>query len=125
MRVCPAFLCLLVLLPLLLSGCSVGGVDLSFHATPTTRDAGVATPAPVDSTAEAVPTPAYDLQAGNCPDAANQAINLMTFAQGKGFNLDMRLDLTPRAVLCGESGSALATYRTRVAGAELHVYVID
>jgi hypothetical protein len=100
-------------------------VDLSFNPAATGKGNGAGTPVAVDPTAAAVPTPAYDLQAGNCPDAANQAIALMTFVQSKGYNLDMQLELAPRTVLCGQSGSALATYRARVATANLSAWAID
>ena len=118
-------LCVLLLLPLILSGCSLAGVDLSFSTKTPAKATGMATAVPTQSAAEAVPTPAYDLQAGNCPDASNQAIALIELARGKGFNLDMQLRLSPRTVSCGQEGAALANYRARVADVELRVYVID
>jgi hypothetical protein len=118
-------LLLLVLLPPLLSGCSVAGVNLAFNATPATPVAVPGTAAPAEGTAAAVPTPAFDLQAGNCPDAATQAISFVVDARNKGFNLDMRLDLGPVTALCGASDAALATYRARVTHANLSAWVLD
>jgi hypothetical protein len=116
---------LLVLLPLVLSGCTVAGVSLDFNATPAPTVAPAGPAVPVEVTAAAVPTPAFDLQAGNCPDAAQQAIDVLVDTQTKGLNLDMRLDLGPVTALCGASGAALGTYRARVTHADLSAYVID
>src|SRR5262249_21936775 len=119
------YVLLLLMLPVVLSGCSVAGVNLDFNATPTTQLAVRGTPAPAERTAEAGPTAAFDLQAGDCPDAAQQAIDMLVDTRTKGVNLDMRLDLGPVGVLCGASGAALATYRARVTHADLSTYVID
>ena len=117
-------LCSLLLLPVLLSGCSLAGVDLSFQTKHAPRASGTAT-LPALPTPGTAPTPAFDLQAGNCPDAAAQDVALITYARSKGYGLDMRLRLSPVTVLCGETGPALESYRARVADAELHAYVID
>ena len=114
-----------LLLPLVLSGCSVAGVDLSFNAKQVTRSTGRPAVVSGDRTAKAVPTPAFDLQAGNCPDAADQAIAMTAVSQRQGINLDMRLVLAPRAVGCGAPMGMIETYRARVTSASLSAFVID
>lgn len=112
----------LLLLPLVLSGCSVVGMDLTFRATrPTVAKRAV----PIGRTVEAVPTPAFDMQAGNCPDAANRAIDLLLFAQRQSVKLDVRLELSPLRRGCGASGTVLDTYRIQVTSASLAAYVLD
>lgn len=120
-------LALLLALPLLLSGCQVAGIDVSLTpATPVpSHAASLGTAVPAQRTAAAAPTPAFDLQAGNCPEAAEQAIESIAFAAQRGANLDARLELSPVTVGCGGAADALATYRARVTSASLTMFVID
>ncbi len=114
----------LLLLPLILGGCSVGSININLSPSAAKKATPVSTTV-VDPTAQAAPTPAFAMQAGNCPEAANQAITLMGYTQSKGANLDPRLELAPLDRRCGADGADLTTYRARVTSATLNMYVID
>lgn len=113
-----------VLLPFILSGCMVAGTNLSFPGVPSPT---VSAPRGrlLDRPVQEAPTPAFAVQAGNCPEAASQAINLLLFTQRRGIDVDMRLQLSPLSLGCGASGAALATYRGQVVSASLAAYVLD
>jgi hypothetical protein len=84
---------LALLAPALLSGCNVTGLSIVDQPT--------ATPAP---TATVAPTPVpqilstgFDQWAGNCPDAADEDIALIGYAQSQNYNFDMQLRIAPTA----------------------------
>lgn len=114
---------LLVALSFVLSGCSVIPKSLQLTAPPTSTPV---TLQPLAAGAgQPVPTPAFDASAGNCPDAATQAINLMQYTQAQGMTLDIQVALQPLAQ-CGATAAAdVAAYRMRVTSASLSAYVID
>src|SRR5437763_8360411 len=95
---------MLLALALLLSGCSVSSVMPSatlVSSTPTPAPTVPPAP-PVDQSS----TSAFDNAAGNCVDAASQAITLIAEAAagsitGTGFNMDMHLALEPHAPTSG------------------------
>ncbi len=125
----------LAVLALLLSGCTLR------QALPDTRLVGV-TPTP-EPTALATEPPTnagvngYDLKAGNCVDAAAEAIELITNAGsgtygGTSFTMDMRLTLDPIGVKpndprtgCAATGKTLSFYRHQaVSTVQLKVYAL-
>lgn len=123
------------MLALLLSGCTLR------QALPDTRLVGLTpTPAPT-ALATAPPTNAgvdgYDLRAGNCVDAANEALDLITNAGngaygGTPFTMDMQLTLDPIGVKphdpstgCAATGKTLSFYRRQaVSTVQLKVYAL-
>lgn len=121
----------LLALALGLSGCSVQSLLPSttlVSATPTAVPTPLPTAAPpVDQSS----TNAFDNAAGNCVDAANQAINLMSEAAagrfgGSAFNMDMTLNLEPAGPDCAGSPARIAHYRQDVVGsATLTVWPLD
>ncbi len=122
---------LLLLLPLL-SGCSLRSVLPSatlVGTTPTPEPTARPTEAPVNS----ADTLGYDTKAGNCPDAATQAIAFAS-ASGAGryggtpFSVDMSLDLEPHDPRsgCAGAGKMLTVYRQeQVYSAHLTVWSLD
>lgn len=115
---------------LLLSACSPASlIPSSDLAVPTPT--ATPSPAPAASPATGVSPSAYDSAAGNCVDAANNAISLInasaTGAYGSSyFNLDMRLTLDPHTgAACASGGAKLKSYRQSVGVAELSVYPLD
>lgn len=123
----------LLALALSLSGCSV----TSLLARPTLVGP---TPTPVPT---ALPTAAplnpagvtgFDTGAGNCADAANEAIALISqsaagdFGGGSAFTMDMRLELTPggSGSGCADPPARLSHYRQYVVStARLTVWPMD
>ncbi len=126
-----AIAALLLLLPLL-SGCSLRSVLPSttlVGTTPTPEPTALPTAAPVNGS----DTLGYDTRAGNCPDAATQAI-AFAGASGAGryggtpFSMDMSLDLEPHDPRsgCASAGKILAVYRQEgVYSAHLTVWALD
>ena len=55
----------------------------------------------------------FDQLAGNCPDAANEDIDLITYAQTQNYNFDMSLHISPTIGCDADAGST--TYKTFVA----------
>jgi hypothetical protein len=123
---------LLVALPLLLSACSVQSLLPSatlVGSTPTPVPTALPTAPPVDQSS----TTAFDNAAGNCVDAANQAITLTQqaaagrFGNNSIFNMDMHLDLEPHGPNsgCADSPAHVARYRQYVSAATLTVWPLD
>ncbi len=123
---------LVALLPLLLGGCSAEALLPSptlVGATPTPRPALPTPPPPVDQSGAS----AYDNAAGNCVDAANQAISLAQqaaagrFGNNSIFNMDMRLELQPHGPDsgCADSSDHVRQYRQYVSVAALTVWPLD
>jgi len=111
-----------------LVGCSISASVPSttlVESTPTPGPTALPTAAP----ANPVDATGFDTHAGNCLDAANQAIVLVKktangdFA-GNAFTTDMRLDLEPHDAhtQCAAAGQALRTYQQYVNGAQLQVW---
>ncbi len=72
----------------------------------------------------------FDTQAGNCLDAANQAIILIKKAAngdfaGTAFTTDMSMDLEPHDSRCMATGHMLNTYQQYVASVRLQVWMLD
>jgi len=125
----------LAMLTLILSGCTLR------QALPSTRLVGL-TPTPEPTALATVPpnnagVNGYDLKAGNCVDAADEAIDLITKAGagsygGTPFTMDMHLSLDPVGVKpndpssgCAATGKVLSFYRRQaVAVVQLNVYVL-
>jgi hypothetical protein len=123
---------LLALLPLLLGGCSAQALIPSptlVGATATPRPALPTPPPPVDQS----DTSAFDNAAGNCVDAANEAISLAQqaaagrFGNNSIFNMDMRLELQPHGPNsgCSDSPAHVKQYRQYVSAATLTVWPLD
>ena len=123
---------ILVALALLLGGCSVRSVIPSANlvsSTPTPVPTLPPTPPPA---ADQSSTSAFDNAAGNCVDAANQAIKLIAAAatgrfSGSGYNMDMHLALEPHGPNSGCAGSPaqIKRYRQYVNSAQLTVWALD
>ena len=121
---------------LLLLSMALGGCSISATMPSTTLVAATPTPAPTPLPTAAPANPAsatgFDTHAGNCLDAANQAIVLVQktangdFA-GNAFTTDMRLDLEPHDAHtgCAAAGQALHNYQQYVNGAQLQVWTLD
>lgn len=117
-------------LSLSLSGCSVKALLPS-----TTLVSATPTPAPTPPPTAAPPADqsssnAFDNAAGNCADAANQAITFMSDAAagrfgGSAFNVDMRLELDPTGSDCAASPAHISRYRQTVSSARLTVWPLD
>jgi len=122
---------LLLALALLLSGCSARSVMPSatlVSATPTPAPTLPLAPPLVDQSS----TSTFDNAAGNCVDAANQAIKLITGAAAgrftdTGFNMDMHLALEPHGPTsgCADSPAHIKRYRQYVNSAQLTVWALD
>jgi len=121
----------LLLLSMALAGCSI-----SASMPSTTLVASTPTPAPTALPTAAPANPAnatgFDTHAGNCLDAANEAIVLVQktangdFA-GNAFTTDMRLDLEPHDAhtQCAATSQALHNYQQYVNAAQLQVWALD
>lgn len=122
---------LMLALALLLSGCSV----TALIKNPTLVGP---TPTPVPTALPTAPPPAasgadgYDSGAGNCPDAANEAITLINqaaagdFGGGSAFTMDMNLALQPNGSGCADPPSLITHYRQEVvSSAMLTVWPLD
>ena len=122
---------MLLALALLLSGCSLSSVMPSatlVSSTPTPVPTLPPAPPPVDASS----TSAFDNAAGNCVDAANQAIKLIAEAAAgrfsdTGFNVDMHLALEPHGPTsgCADPPARIARYRQYVSSARLTVWALD
>jgi hypothetical protein len=120
----------LLALALLLSGCSLSSVMPSATlVSPTPTPVPTLPPAPpVDESS----TGAFDNAAGNCVDAAHQAIKLIAEAAAghftnAGFNMDMHLALEPHGPTsgCADPPGHIASYRQYVSSAYLTVWALD
>ncbi len=119
----------LLLLPLLQTACATPSFVPSttlVASSPTPAPTAIPTAAPVN----AADTAGFDTHAGNCVDAANQAIALIRKAAAgdfaaNAFTTDMRLDLAPSDARCASTGSALKTYQQHVSSARLQVWALD
>ena len=121
----------LLALALLLSGCSVRSVMPSatlVSATPTPAPTPPLAPPPVDQSS----TGTFDNAAGNCVDAASQAIKLIAEAAAgrftdTGFNMDMHLALEPHGPNsgCADPPAHIANYRQYVSSVHLTVWALD
>lgn len=97
--------------------------------TPTPRPSPIPTTPPVDQSG----TQAFDNAAGNCVDAANQAISLAQqaaagrFGNNSIFNMDMHLALDPHSPDsgCADSPAHITQYRQYVSVATLTVWALD
>jgi len=125
-----AFLLLpLLLLPLLQTACATPSFVPSttlVESSPTPVPTAIPTAAPANAASAA----AFDTHAGNCVDAANQAIALIRKAAagefvGNAFTTDMRLDLGPSDQRCAATGDALKTYQRHVGSVRLQVWALD
>jgi hypothetical protein len=127
----------LAALALLLGGCSIKAVVPSVKAVLPSTNLVSSTPTPVPTLPPAPPvdrssTGAFDNAAGNCVDAASQAIKLIAdtaagrFA-GTGFNMDMHLALEPHAPTsgCDDPPPRVKSYRQYVSSAQLTVWALD
>ena len=102
---------LLALLPLLalsLSACSTKNIPLltadATPAKPAAKPTLVATALPL------VLSTGFDQFAGNCPDAAIEDTDLITYATSQNYNLDMQLQVTP--TLGCDADPKSAAYKT-------------
>jgi hypothetical protein len=122
---------ILLALALLLSGCSLRSAMPSatlVTSTPTPLPTLPPAPPPVDASS----TSAFDNAAGNCVDAANQAISLIAEAAAgrfasTGFNVDMHLALEPHGPTsgCAVPPVHITSYRQYVSSAQLTVWALD
>jgi hypothetical protein len=115
---------LLGFIPLLLSGCSSETISVFTN----TSVATVARPTAVPT---AVPPPlvastGYDQFAGNCPDAAVEDTNLISFAAAQNYNFDMSLTISPTSG-CGADpkSPAYTTFVRQVGQATLTLNALD
>ncbi len=122
---------LLLSLPLLQTACSVPTV-LPSTALVASSPTPVPTPIPTAAPLNAADTTGFDMHAGNCVDAANQAIALIKKAAagdfaGNAFTTDMRLSLEPSDAHagCAATGESLRTYRQHANSAQLQVWALD
>lgn len=123
----------LALLPLVQTACATPSIIPSttlVESTPTP----IPTAAPTDAPINVSNARGFDTRAGNCADAANQAIALSQKAAagqfgGVSFNMDMHLDLEPSTGAAGQgcaaSGQTLQTYQEYVNTAQLQVWALD
>jgi hypothetical protein len=122
---------MLLALVLLLSGCSASSIMPSatlVSSTPTPAPTLPQAPPLVDQSS----TSTFDNAAGNCVDAANQAIKLIAAAAAgrftdAGFNMDMHLALEPHGPTsgCADPPAHIASYRQYVSAAQLTVWALD
>jgi hypothetical protein len=112
-----------------MSGCSsksFNGINLgAFMPTPVPKQRATPTPNP-QSQAPSVAGSGYDAFAGNCPDAANEDANLITYAQSQNYNFDMQLAIKPTIGCNADSRSAAyKTFIRQVSKAELTLNALD
>jgi len=122
---------LLLLFPLLQTACSVPTVLPStalVESSPTPVPTAIPTAAPLN----AANTSGFDTHAGNCVDAANQAIALIKKAAagdfaGNAFTTDMQLSLQPSGTHagCAATGESLRAYQQYANSAQLQVWALD
>lgn len=124
---------LLLALALLLSGCSVTALVKNptlVGPTPTPRPTALPTAPPLNPSS----VTGFDTGAGNCLDAANEAITLInqtaagTYGGGSSFTMDMKLTLEPGGPGsgCADPPSRIAHYRQDVvSAATLTVWPLD
>ncbi len=117
------------MLPLLQTACATPSFVPSttlVAASPTPIPTAIPTAAP----ANAADAAGFDTHAGNCVDAASQAIVLIKKAAagdfvGNAFVTDMQLTLTPRDQRCAATGGALKAYQQYVNSVRLQVWALD
>lgn len=130
MRRAVAIAPLLLIVALTLSACSLQSYlpnPTLVSSTPTPQPTIPPTVPPVDQSN----VNSYDNNAGNCHDAADRAIDLISQAANGAFGgfymtADMRLDLQPSDSKSGCSDTAhIARYRQNVGSAKLTVWPLD
>ena len=113
------------MIAVVLAGCS--SKDLTSLAN-TGEKKAVNTPVPPTATvaAPSILSTGYDSFAGNCPDADNEDVALLTYAHSQNYNVDMQLRITPTQGCDADPKSkAYDTFRRQVAQATLLLNAID
>jgi hypothetical protein len=105
-----------------LSGCSSSSISLIAPAIATPK----VTPTPESTPVPRILAMGYDHFAGNCPDAANESIALISYAQSQNYNFDMQLEIAPTGG-CGSElkTGAYHTFVTQVGQATLNMNALD
>jgi hypothetical protein len=68
----------------------------------------------------------YDAFAGNCPDAANEDAELITYAQSQNYNFDMQLAIKPKIGCAADiESSTYKTFIRQVTKATLTLNALD
>ena len=116
-----AVLCLPVIL-FGLGGCSSSSIALI--SPPVSTPVVTATPEPTELP-QMVST-GFDKYAGNCLDAANVDMDLISYAQSQNYNFDMQLQVAPTTECSADPGTAAYhTFVTQVGQITLNMNEID
>jgi hypothetical protein len=113
-----------LLIPFALSGCSSSSLT-SLLAAPSPTAVPPPSPTAVAQAPQVVST-GYDQYAGNCPDAANEDAELISYAQSQNYNFDMQLKIDPTAGCDADpTSAAYTTFRRQVGNATLSMNALD
>ena len=116
-----AALCLPIVL-LALAGCSSS--TMSLITPPAVTPVVSPTSAPTEQ--PQIVSTGFDKFAGNCLDAANADMDLITYAQSQNYNFDMQLQVLPTTTVSAAPGTAAYhTFVTQVGQIVLNMNEID
>jgi hypothetical protein len=107
---------------LALGGCSSSTISLI--APPASTPVVTATLAPTEQ--PQIVSTGFDKYAGNCLDAANADMDLISYAQSQNYSFDMQLQVAPTADCGADAGTAAyRTFVTQVGQVTLNMNEID
>ncbi len=105
-----------------LSGCSSSSISL----IPAPIGTSVVTPTPEPTQPPQVVSTGFDKFAGNCLDAANADMDLISYAQSQNYNFDMQLQVAPTTGCSADLGTAAYhTFVTQVGQVTLNMNELD